>query len=201
MTNEELASEGAKIFVLTGIEGGFGSVSCSSAGDYPSMGVSQWEGINGRGDNLLSQIPGGDKFVGRSYSDIQNAGELDELSSLLNSDEGQAVQLEQLAQDILELYVPEMDKVANLDDSRCYLYALSWCTTSENVVRRFLINRQDSYNIRDLSVVRDMFRDQYAHAADCDEDAEGYANRAENAFQYIASLDLSAYGVPAYGEG
>ena len=37
MTTEELAREVAKGLVNTGVEGGFESVSCSTAGDYPSI--------------------------------------------------------------------------------------------------------------------------------------------------------------------
>ena len=59
MTNEQLALEIAKGLVATGVEGGYNALSCSTAGDYPSMGCSQWEGINGRGDNLLGYIDGG----------------------------------------------------------------------------------------------------------------------------------------------
>ena len=78
MTTLELAQEIAKGLVETGIEGGFGSVSCSTAGDYPSMGISQWEGIDGgRGDTLLSYIDGGEDFIGRTYSDIVDSGELE----------------------------------------------------------------------------------------------------------------------------
>ena len=44
MTKEELARAIAKGIIETGIEGDYGSVSCSTAGDYPSIGVSQWEG-------------------------------------------------------------------------------------------------------------------------------------------------------------
>jgi hypothetical protein len=40
MTDEQLAYEIAKGIGKTGIEGSYGSVTCSTAGDYPSMGVS-----------------------------------------------------------------------------------------------------------------------------------------------------------------
>jgi len=42
MTKEELAQEIAKGLINTGVEGGFNAVSCSTAGDYPSIGCSQW---------------------------------------------------------------------------------------------------------------------------------------------------------------
>jgi hypothetical protein len=201
MTDEQLAYEIARGIGCTGVEGGYGSISCSTAGDYPSMGVSQWEGP--RGDTLLSYIDGGIYFAGRSYSDIRGSGELDALAELLDSPQGQEAQNQILAGDCLDLYIPALKRVPNLDDSRCFIYAGIWCPTSHDVVRRFLTNRADSYDLRSLSTLRDIFRDQYYIAASVGARyAEGYANRAENTFQYVAGLDLtSKYGVPVYGGG
>ena len=61
MKVNELAKAVANTLVNTGVEGGFDAVSCSTAGDYPSIGCSQWEG--GRADSLLSYIDGGDYFL------------------------------------------------------------------------------------------------------------------------------------------
>ncbi len=82
MTIEELAKEIAKGLIETGIEGGYGSVSCSTAGDYPSIGCSQWEG--GRADELLESIPGGEQYAHRTYSDLEYSGDLDGLMSCWN---------------------------------------------------------------------------------------------------------------------
>lgn len=195
MTREELGKEIALGIINTGVEGGYDSVSCSTAGDYPSMGVSQWEGIEGgRGDILLGYIDGGAKFVGRTYSDICDNDELEELQELLGSEQGQAAQLQILSQDCTEMYVDTLYDVQNLDDSRCMIYAGMWCPTSHIVVRKFLQNRQDQYDIRNLETMRDIFRDQYCRAAAVgDQYAQGYANRAENTFNYVSNLDLSAY--------
>lgn len=65
MTREELAKSIADGIIAAGIEGDFDSVSCSTAGDYPPIGVSQWEGD--RAEDLLSRIPSGDDYSGRSY--------------------------------------------------------------------------------------------------------------------------------------
>ncbi|MBQ9408977.1 MAG: hypothetical protein IJU28_06270, partial [Clostridia bacterium] len=97
MTVDELAAETAKGLIETGIEGAYDSVSCSTAGDYPSMGCSQWEGA--RGDYLLSLIPNGDYFAERTYTSIVGTGELQELKDLLGSEEGQAAQLDLLTED------------------------------------------------------------------------------------------------------
>lgn len=200
MTDQELANEIANGIIETGVESGFDGVSCSTAGDYPSMGVSQWEGIEGRGDALLGMIPGGEKFIGRSYLDIENSDELDELSELLDSPEGQEAQRNLLAEDCLAMYVPTLKKVENLDDSRCFIYAGIWCPTSHNTVKTFLRNREYSFDIRKLSVIRDIFRDEYAIAAGVGQEyADGYANRAENTFNYVSGLDLTTkYGIEEY---
>ncbi len=204
MTNEQLAYEIARGIGVTGVEGAYNSVSCSTAGDYPSMGISQWEGLDGgRGDTLLSYIDGGHRFIGRTYSDIRNSGQLQELKELLDSMEGQEAQNQILAADCLEMYVPALKCVPNLDDTRCFIYAGIWCPTSHDVVRRFLMNRAYSHNIRSLATMRDMFRDLYYIAADVGERyALGYANRAENTYQYVAGIDLTTkYGIDVYGNG
>lgn len=189
MTDEQLAYEIAKGIGQTGIEGSYGSVSCSTAGDYPSMGISQWEGLGGRGDTLLSAIDGGSRFVGRTYSDIEASGELDALSALLDSPQGQEAQNRILAEDCLALYVPVVKEA--LENAACIIYAGMWCPTSHNVVRRFLLNRIDRYDLNNLEVLRDVFRDQYYIAADVGEQyAEGYANRANITYEYVASLNL-----------
>lgn len=200
MTNDQLAREIAVGIVSTGVESWYGGISCSTAGDYPSMGVSQWEGS--RGDLLLSYIDGGSHYAGRAYSNIVNSGEKEALSALLNSAQGQAAQLMILSQDCLNLYVPALKQVPNLDDTRCFIYAGIWCPTSHAVVRKFLQNRYGQYNIRSLATLRDIFRTQYYRAADVgEENAIGYANRAEKTYQYVAGINLSEYGIPAYGLG
>ncbi|WP_051650222.1 hypothetical protein [Selenomonas sp. AB3002] len=201
MTRQEIALEIAKGLIETGIEGGFDAISCSTGGDYPSLGCSQWEGD--RADDLLDRIPGGEKFVDRSYSDIATAGELEELAQLISSEAGQEVQRQKLQEDCLD-YVDTLQGIVFLDDSRCIIYAGMWCPTSTSVVARFIRRRQErGYNIRSLETLRDMFRDEYAQAACIPRNCyEGYANRAENTFQYVAAIDLSTpYGVPVYGEG
>ena len=196
MTVEELAREIARGLIATGVEGGYNSISCSTAGDYPSIGCSQWEG--GRADNLLSQIPGGDHFANRAYSDIEESGELEDLAELLGSPEGQTAQLNQLAKDC-EMYVEELQQIASLDDSRCLIYCGMWCPTSHYVVKRFLQNRESDYNLRDIDVLHTLFRYDYAAAAGCEEYWHGYANRADVTYWYATEVDLTTpYGVPPY---
>ena len=200
MTNEELGKEIALGIINTGVEGGYDALSCSTAGDYPSMGVSQWEGLDGgRGDTLLSYIDGGDHFAGRTYSDIEAAGELDALSELLGSEQGQQAQQMILAQDCTELYADTLTDIDGFDDSRAIIYAGIWCPTSHVVVSKFIEHRRDrGEDVNDLYTIYNLFHDEYAHAAGCDDYEAGYQNRATNTYDYVRELDLSAYGVPVY---
>lgn len=193
MTNEELALEIAKGLVETGVEGPYDCVTCSTAGDYPSMGCSQWEGLDGgRGDILLSYIDGGSQFANRTYSDLADSGELDALKELLGSEQGQAAQNMILADDCRDKYLPALAEVEGLENPLCIIYAGIWCPTSHYVVMRFLQRRRDrGYDINDLDAMSDMFRDEYAIAADCADYMEGYANRANTTYDYVAALGVA----------
>lgn len=194
-----LADEIAKGLINTGVEGPFDAVSCSTAGDYPSIGCSQWEGS--RGDQLLSYIDGGSYFIGRTYSAIVNSGELGHLKALLGSEQGIAAQQMLLSNDCLE-YVDTLQQVPTLDDTRCLIYAGIWCPTSHYVVSKFLKNRCNTNNLRSLETLRSLFMTQYCRAAGVgDQYAAGYANRAIITYNYVAGIDLTTpYGIPAYGE-
>ena len=192
MTDEQIAYEGAKGLIETGVEGPFNTVVCSTAGDYPSIGVSCWE--QSRADYLLSWIDGGLKFVGRSYSDIEASGQLEELASLLDSEQGQEAQRQILANDCLNVYLPVL-REAGLINSLCLIYSMIWCPTSHRVVSIFVNNRlKRGYDINDLDVLYKLFYDQYYIAADVGEEyKDGYENRAINTYNYVTDLDLSNY--------
>ncbi len=196
--NKALAREIAKGIIATGIEGDFDSVAKSTAYDYPSISVSQWEG--NRADELLRAIPGGEEFVGRTYIDIKASGELPMLKELLRSDAGKQAALDQLSRDCLQ-YVEVLQQVPTLDDTRCIIYSGMWCPTSTYVVKRFLENRFERVNLRSLETLNKLFKNYYYIAADVGEMYRaGYANRAEATYQYVAGIDLTTpYGVPAYG--
>ena len=184
-----LAEEIAKGIIVTGVEGAYDSVAKSTSYDYPSIGVSQWEGS--RADNLLTWIDGGDKFIGRSYADIVAKGELEELKALLRSEQGKVAQLAILANDCLD-YVDALQQIPEFDDTRCLIYAGIWCPTSTWVVTQFLKNRAYRYDLRNLEVMRDIFKDEYWMAAAVDRMYYfGYSNRAENTYEYVNNLDLS----------
>ena len=190
MTIQELGKEIALGLVNTGIEGGFGSVSCSTAGDYPSGGCQQVEG--GRFDELINDIPGGSKFAGRTYNDISSAGELDELSALLDSSEGQAAQLEILQRDTETYAQRAID--CGLTDARCVIYAGMWGPTSTYIMGLFIENRIGRDIAANLQNLNQVFYDEYATAAGCGDYATGYQNRAQMTYEYVSELDLSAYG-------
>lgn len=200
LTDLQLAEEIAVGLIRTGIEGGYGQVESSTAGDYPSIGVSQWEGD--RADALLDRIDGGWKFVDLPYSHLVAKGMVEELSALLSSEEGKAVQLDQLAEDCLD-YVKALKGIRTLTDPRCIVYAGMWCPTSVYVVKRFLENRESKCNLSSLKALRDLFYAEYANAAAIPAWCyRGYENRAERTYQYVASIDLTTpYGEPVYGEG
>lgn len=197
--NKALATEIAKGLINTGIEGGYDSVAKSTAYDYPSIGVSQWEG--NRADELLRAIPGGEEFIGRTYIDIKASGELPMLKELLRSDAGKQAQLDQLSRDCLQ-YVEVLQHVPTLDDTRCLIYAGMWCPTSTWVVKCFLANRYMHVDLRSLKALNELFKNYYWIAADvCDIYRAGYANRAQTTYEYVAGIDLTTpYGIPAYGE-
>jgi hypothetical protein len=194
MSREELAQAIAKGLVETGVEGPYDCVTRSTAGDYPSMGCSQWEGLDGgRGDILLGYIDGGSYYAGRAYSDIDAAGELEALAGLLGSEQGQAAQNQILADDCREKYLPALAEVDGLTNPACIIYAGIWCPTSHYVVRNFLQRRvARGYDANSLEAMRDMFRDEYAIAADCADYMDGYANRANTTYDYVAGLEVSA---------
>lgn len=197
--NKALATEIAEGLINTGIEGGYDSVAKSTAYDYPSIGVSQWEG--NRADELLRAIPGGEEFIGRTYIDIKASGELPMLKELLRSDAGKQAQLDQLSRDCLQ-YVEVLQHVPTLDDTRCLIYAGMWCPTSTWVVKRFLANRYMHVDLRSLKALNELFKNYYWIAADVgDIYRAGYANRAQTTYEYVAGIDLTTpYGIAAYGE-
>lgn len=196
--NKCIAREIAKGLINTGVEGAYDSVTKSTAYDYPSIGVSQWEGD--RANRLLRAIPNGEYFTNRPYADIVASGDLYALRELLDSPAGQQAQLDMLAEDCLA-YVDLLQQVPTLDDTRCTIYAGMWCPTSGYVVSRFLHRCWAMYNLRSLETLRNIFKERYWIAADVgDMYRQGYANRADRTYEYVAGIDLTTpYGVPAYG--
>lgn len=185
MTDFRLASLIADGLVSTGIEGDFGSVCCSTGGDYPSIGCSSWEGE--RADDLLLRIEGGERFVRRSYSDLLMCGDLPVLSDILRKNS--AVQIEKLSEDCIS-YVDALSSVETLFEPRCIIYAGMWCPTSVPVVLSFLRRYEGLIDLNDIALLNDMFIKGYARYADCSEYAAGYENRANGTYRYVLSVEV-----------
>ena len=101
---------------------------------------------------------------------------------------GHEGQIEKLSEDCLD-YVDELLDVAGFDDPACVIYAGMWCPTSTAVVSRFVYNRlRRGVDMNDLEICAETFRDEYATAADCEEYAEGYANRAEMTLEFVEGI-------------
>lgn len=185
MTQMEMARAAARGLAETGIEGRFGSVAVSTAGDWPSLGISQWEGI--RAEALLRSIPGGDAYRGLSYTELIWQKKSQALSELLDSEAGRQAQIERLATDCEE-YIAALHQITTLGRPRCMIYAAMWCPTSLYTVVTFLKNREHRVDLGDLGTLHQLFCDEYAHAAGVDMYAPGYRNRAEKSYDYVVKI-------------
>nr|WP_320145657.1 hypothetical protein [uncultured Anaeromusa sp.] len=183
-TQEDLIELIAKALVDTGVEGPYDAVTCTtSGGDYPSLGMSQWEGE--RSDLLLSYIEGGETFAGRAYSDLRNSGDIPALKELLDSAQGHAAQDLRLREDIRDMYLPFLLE-AGLTNAACIVYAGVWCPTSHVVVRNFIRRRAErGYDVNDLGVLNGLFFEQYADAAYEGEYQAGTQNRANATMAWV----------------
>lgn len=92
---EKAAVEIAKGLIATGVEGAYDAFTKSSAGDYPSIGCSGWEG--NRADALLTNI-GMSQYCSRSYSSL-TPQDISKIKIALDSEKGQSAQLAILSSD------------------------------------------------------------------------------------------------------
>lgn len=183
MHKEELAKYIAEGIIVTGVEGTYNDVSCSSAGDYPSLGISQWEGE--RADTLFLQLDDGGYYRNRSYSDLKSTGDIVNLKNLLATEQGRKIQEEQLQKDACN-YV-DMLLLIPLKNTASIVYAGLWCPTSTWVVQAFLTNRNKSYDLNDVEVLSDVFKRFYARAAGVSAYTLAYALRADEQLRYVKS--------------
>lgn len=184
MNRAVLAGLIARGIAETGIEGNYSSISCSTAGDYPSLGISQWEGP--RAEALLLSIPGGENYTQMSYSMLESSGRLGGLAALLASPAGQAAQMEILAADC-GTYAAALEGIGGLAAPAAKVYAGMWCPTSLAVVTAFLTNRIGRCDLNDLAMLHRLFRKDYARAAACEDYLEGYQNRADRTYAWVLS--------------
>lgn len=184
MTGEDMAAAAALGIAETGIEGTWASVACSTAGDWPSLGVSQWEGE--RADALLAAIPGGEAYARRAWTAL-TAADRAALAALLDSPAGRMAQMERLMADARR-YVDELTRLPTLGRPRCVVYAAMWCPTSEAVVRDFLESRAHRCDLGSLEEVHHLFRTEYARAADAEAWRTAYEARADTTYAYTRGL-------------
>ena len=184
MTEEDMAAAAALGIAETGIEGAWHSVVCSTGGDWPSLGISQWEGE--RADVLLAAVPGGSRYAGRSWSDLTE-DDRQRLSALLDSDAGREAQLSQLYADTAR-YVRQLAAISSLGRPGCTVYAAMWCPTSEAVVCAFLTNRAHRCDLGSLAAVHALFRGEYARAAGAELYRKAYETRADVTYEYARGL-------------
>lgn len=182
MQEKQLAAGIVEGIIQTGIEGTWGDVARSTKGDYPSLGISQWEGV--RADGLLLHIPGGSPYAGRTYSELKQTGALKPLSCILSSTAGQRAQRRELTDDA-RVYVKSLLRVPHFQKPECIIYAGMWCPTSTKIVRLFLTNRCLDYDINNLTCLHNLFKTQYAKAAGVTRYQKGYENRAEKTKTFV----------------
>lgn len=187
MTFEEKAAvEIAKGLIATGVEGAYDGFSKSSAGDYPSIGCSGWEG--NRADALLTNI-GMSQYCGRSYSSLTSE-DISKIKIALDSEKGQSAQLAILSSDASN-YVNSILAKVKITEIRCLIYAGIWCPTSTSCVCSHL--GKNTGVVNDLDKLNHAFIDDpgsYAlTTADLEEKyAAGYRNRGNITYNYCKNL-------------
>lgn len=183
---QKAAIEIAKGLVATGVEGPYNTVVSSTAGDYPSIGCSCWEG--NRADALLTAI-GLSEYCGRSFSSLSSA-DISKMKAALGSEKGQEVQYSILSKDTAA-YVSEILGTVKITDIRCLIYAGIWCPTSTYCVCKHLSKFPNAAN--NLAQLNSAFVDGstcYAlTTANVGQQYEaGYRTRGNKTFEYCKNL-------------
>lgn len=183
---EKAAVEIAKGLIATGVEGAYDAFTKSSAGDYPSIGCSGWEG--NRADALLTNI-GMSQYCSRSYSSL-TPQDISKIKIALDSEKGQSAQLAILSSDASN-YVNSILAKVKITEIRCLIYAGIWCPTSTSCVCSHLGKNLGAVN--DLEKLNHAFIDDpgsYAlTTAGLEEKyAAGYRNRGNITYNYCKNL-------------
>lgn len=183
---EKAAVEIAKGLIATGVEGAYDGFSKSSAGDYPSIGCSGWEG--NRADALLTNI-GMSQYCGRSYSSL-TPEDISKIKIALDTEKGQSAQLAILSSDASN-YVNSILAKVKITEIRCLIYAGIWCPTSTSCVCSHL--DKNSGVVNNLEKLNHAFIDDpgsYAlTTAGLEEKyAAGYRNRGNITYNYCKNL-------------
>lgn len=183
---EKAAVEIAKGLVATGVEGPYETCISSTAGDYPSIGCSCWEG--NRADALLTNI-GMSQYCGRSFSSL-TPQDISTIKTALGSEKGVSAQLAILSSDASN-YVNSILAKVKITEIRCLIYAGIWCPTSTSCVCSHLGKNPGTVN--DLDKLNHAFIDNpgsYAlTTANVGEKyAAGYRNRGNITYNYCKNL-------------
>ena len=183
---EKAAVEIAKGLIATGVEGAYDAFTKSSAGDYPSIGCSGWEG--NRADALLTNI-GMSQYCGRSYSSL-TPEDISKIKIALDSEKGQSAQLAILSSDASN-YVNSILAKVKITEIRCLIYAGIWCPTSTSCVCSHL--GKNTGVVNDLDKLNHAFIDDPGSyvltTAGLEEKyAAGYRNRGIITYNYCKNL-------------
>ena len=198
LTLDQIAAEIAKGLVATKVEGPFDTFTKSTAGDYPSMGCSCWEGS--RGDRILRDIGLG-QYAGKSFSflcDADKTGKApkDEIIAALGSEKGKQVQIATLAVDTKNYVAAIKQAVSNMDDARCIIYAGMWCPTSTSCVCSHL--KKNIGAVNDVRALNNAFIVNNAYAAQTarvsSDNYAGYYNRGNATLNYVLGLSDGKIG-------
>lgn len=189
---EKAAIEIAKGLVATGVEGPYDTLVRSTAGDYPSIGCSCWEGA--RAEAIFKEI-GLSEFAGRSFASFSDA-EKSKIKLALGSDKGQQVQWAVLSKDTAG-YVDEILKAVTVNNIRCLIYLGIWCPTSTYCVVRHAA--KFSSVLDDLDKLNSAFIDGKTSYALTTSGVgaqleEGYRNRGNRILAYCKGLKEEEIG-------
>lgn len=189
---EKAAIEIAKGLVATGVEGPYDTLVISTAGDYPSIGCSCWEGI--RADTIFKEL-GLSEYAGRSFSSLSDSDK-SKIKLALGSEKGQQVQWAILSKDTAG-YVDEILKTVTVNNIRCLIYLGIWCPTSTYSVVRHAA--KFSSILDDLDRLNSAFIDaptSYALTTSGlgTQYEDGYRNRGNRTLAYCKALKEEEIG-------
>ena len=180
---KEIANAIAGGLIATGVEGAVDSVNPDDMGQ-PSIGISQWRDT--RAIQLLKSIPGGTEFI-PDMGMPMGQYRAEALAKVLANTDKQ--QLAQLADDCANNYLPALAGIPGLSNGKCMVYIGMWMPTSTGLVRDFVNNRANRFDINNLDDVHRMFANEYERAAD----VSSYGARPQQTYEYCKKLpdDLS----------
>lgn len=189
---DDLAKAIAQALIETRIEGEAGHINENDGDGMPSIGMSQWHA--GRATNLLNQIPGGAPYAAKvSIPGACTSEDFAAISSLLVTDVGKSVQLNQLATDcnvyIEEVIIP-IQQSHGLVNPQVATYIGMWCPIGTYTVLKTVNNCLGSDGINNLAAVHNAFINNFYRYAGWD--YETYSGRAESSYEYCSSLSKFA---------